>query len=137
MPGKGVALPNELHAAVSPQGQLFTVDHAQEGDNAISISQYDIPEGECRWAVLLENQLVAVAQCVFENSKQTSGFYVLDPSHPDTAPYQLYEGERQSDGAFVVDGNIIGGGATGCAFVGTGADRKMVTFVEDLNTNLS
>ena len=188
--------------------KLFTVDHAQEGDNAISISQYDIPEGECRWAVLVENQPVAVAQCVFENSKttlkystrggvafvrdansaafgkvvvsngnslgfdvysptlqhegnyhagmfantvsstgriaenggliyaadwsdQTSGFYVLDPSHPDTAPYQLYEGERQSDGAFVVDGNIIGGGATGCDFVGTGADRKMVTFVED------
>ena len=193
--------------------KLFDVPGAQEGDNAVNISQYDIPEGECRWAVLVENEPVAVAQRVFEsassqsgsqrggvavvrdnnsaaygkvvvsngknkgfdiysptlqhegnwhaglfgtNSSSTgrvtenggliyaadwgdssSGFYVLDPSHPDVAPYQLYEGWREGSGAFHVGDNdeIIGGSATGCDFVGTGADRKMVAFVEDYKVN--
>lgn len=64
-------------------------------------------------------------------SDGTSGIWVFDPANPTEKPSQLFEGTRESTGAFTVDGNIIGGGGTGCDFIGTGADRKMYAFAED------
>lgn len=64
-------------------------------------------------------------------SDAKSGIWVFDPTNPTAEPAQLFEGVRQSSGAFVFDGQTIGGGGTGCDFIGTGADRKLFAFSED------
>lgn len=61
----------------------------------------------------------------------TSGIWVFDPANPTAKPVQLFAGERQGSGAFTVNGNIVGGSCTSVAFIGTGADRKMISFQED------
>lgn len=67
-------------------------------------------------------------------SDAKSGIWVFDPANPTAEVAQLFEGDRQSSGAFIYDGNIIGGGGTGCDFIGTGADRKLFAFAEDYPT---
>lgn len=62
-----------------------------------------------------------------------SGYWVLDLENPQAAPVNMLLGENDGTGAFVYNGNIVGGGSSCVAFQGKGADTKMYTFEEDLN----
>lgn len=59
-----------------------------------------------------------------------AGIWMFDAANP-TELTQFYEGTKDSSGAYLVDGNVIGGGSTGLSFTGEGADRKMYVFCED------
>lgn len=59
-----------------------------------------------------------------------AGYWVIDPSNP-TVTHDIMGGTVDSKGAHTVDGTVIGGGSTCVAFQGTGADKRMYSFVED------
>lgn len=81
-------------------------------------------------------RITAYGGKIFVNdwSDAKSGIYVFDPANPTIAPYQIFQGERQSGGEFIYNGTLIGGSVTSCDFYGTGADRKLYTFCEDYPT---
>ena len=60
-----------------------------------------------------------------------SGIWMFDPTNPAATPTQLFEGTRQSSGAFDLGGTTTGGSSTGCDFVGSGAERRLIVFGED------
>ena len=60
-----------------------------------------------------------------------SGIWTFDPTNPAATPTQLFEGTRQSSGAFDLGGTTTGGSSTGCDFVGSGAERRLIVFGED------
>lgn len=62
-----------------------------------------------------------------------AGYWIFDPEAPETLTNFL-EGSNNGTGAFVIDGEVIGGGATSVAFVGKGDDCRMYSFVEDYPT---
>ncbi len=64
-------------------------------------------------------------------SDKGAGYWMFDPSDP-TKLENFLEGTKNSAGGHVVDGKVIGGGATDVAFVGKGDDCKMITYVEDI-----
>lgn len=82
-------------------------------------------------------RITAYGGKIFVNdwSDAKSGIYVFDPANPTIAPYQIFQGERQSGGEFIYDGTLIGGSVTGCDLYGTGGDRKLYTFCEDYPTS--
>lgn len=63
-------------------------------------------------------------------SDSHSGIWMFDAANP-TELTQFFEGTKDGTGAYLVNGEIIGGGATGVSFTGVGANRKMYTFLED------
>lgn len=79
-------------------------------------------------------------KAVFSNwSDAHSGYYIIDPLNPATAPVQMLQGTRQESngtgytaGAFKNGSTIIGGGAACVAFQGSGENTVMYSFVEDM-----
>jgi len=63
-------------------------------------------------------------------SDKGAGYWMFDASNPAELNNFL-EGEKNAAGGYVVDGNVIGGGATCVAFQGKGENCRMYTFVED------
>lgn len=62
-----------------------------------------------------------------------AGYWIFDPQAPETLTNFL-QGSNNGTGAYVVDGVVIGGGATSVAFQGKGDDCKMYSYVEDYPT---
>ncbi|MGN0224103.1 MAG: prealbumin-like fold domain-containing protein [Muribaculaceae bacterium] len=67
-------------------------------------------------------------------SDAASGYWMLDPANFTDAPVNMLQGERNSDGGFVYDGTVIGGGSTCAAFAGEGDNTVMYTFEEDITS---
>lgn len=63
-------------------------------------------------------------------SDKGAGYWIIDPQSPDTLTNFL-EGTKNSAGAYVVNGTVIGGGSSSVAFQGKGENCKMYSFVED------
>lgn len=63
-------------------------------------------------------------------SDKGSGYWIFDPEAPETLT-DFMGGTNNGSGAHVVDGVIIGGGATSVAFQGKGENCRMYSFVED------
>ncbi len=63
-------------------------------------------------------------------SDKGSGYWIIDPQAPESL-VNFLEGSNNGTGAFVVNGTVIGGGATSVAFQGKGDNCKMYSFVED------
>lgn len=62
------------------------------------------------------------------------GIWIFDPANP-TAINNIFAGAtNDGTGKLTIDGVAVGGGSTGVAFTGEGADRKMFIYVEDLPT---
>ena len=62
------------------------------------------------------------------------GIWIFDPANP-TAINNIFAGAtNDGKGKLTINGVAVGGGSTGVAFTGTGADRKMFIYVEDLPT---
>lgn len=59
-----------------------------------------------------------------------SGIYTFSPDNT-TSVGQFFNGTRQSSGAFISNGNIIGGSTTGLSFYGMGENTIMFAFQED------
>ena len=60
------------------------------------------------------------------------GIWIFDPANP-TAINNIFAGAtNDGTGKLTIDGVAVGGGSTGMAFTGEGADRKMFIYVEDL-----
>ena len=60
------------------------------------------------------------------------GIWIFDPANP-TAINNIFAGAtNDGTGKLTIDGVAVGGGSTGVAFTGEGADRKMFIYVEDL-----
>lgn len=66
-------------------------------------------------------------------SDKGSGYWIFDPQAPETLTNFL-EGTNNGTGAFVVNGTVIGGGATSIAFQGKGDNCRMYSYVEDYPT---
>ena len=62
------------------------------------------------------------------------GIWIFDPANP-TAINNIFAGAtNDGKGKLTINGVAVGGGSTGVAFTGTGNDRKMFIYVEDLPT---
>ena len=62
------------------------------------------------------------------------GIWIFDPTNP-TAINNIFAGAtNDGTGKLTIDGVAVGGGSTGVAFTGSGDDRKMFIYVEDLPT---
>ena len=62
------------------------------------------------------------------------GIWIFDPANP-TAINNIFAGAtNDGTGKLTIDGVAVGGGSTGVAFTGSGDDRKMFIYVEDLPT---
>ena len=64
-----------------------------------------------------------------------AGVWIFDPANPDAEMVQMFEGTKGSGGEYTYEGTIIGGGGTGGAFWGTGADTRYYYFSEDCPTS--
>lgn len=64
-----------------------------------------------------------------------AGVWIFDPANPDAQMVQMFEGTKGSGGEYTYEGTIIGGGGTGGAFWGTGADTRFYYFSEDCPTS--
>lgn len=63
------------------------------------------------------------------------GIWIFDPAKP-TAINNIFAGAtNDGNGKLSIDGVDVGGGSTGVAFTGNGANRKMFIYVEDLPTS--
>ena len=63
------------------------------------------------------------------------GIWIFDPANP-TAINNIFAGAtNDGKGKLTIDGVAVGGGSTGVAFTGSGDDRKMFIYVEDLPTS--
>jgi hypothetical protein len=62
------------------------------------------------------------------------GIWIFDPANP-TAINNIFAGAtNDGTGKLTINGVAVGGGSTGLAFTGSGDDRKMFIYVEDLPT---
>ena len=62
------------------------------------------------------------------------GVWIFDPKSPETIGNIFANATNDGTGKLTIDGVAVGGGSTGVAFTGSGADRKMFIYVEDLPT---
>ena len=61
-----------------------------------------------------------------------AGLWMFNPATPDAGVSNVFVGTPDSDGCIKnSDGVAVGGGTTGVAFLGSGADRKLYVFCED------
>lgn len=62
-------------------------------------------------------------------SDSHSGLYMLNPDTDEVT--NMFQGTKDGSGAWLVDGNIIGGGTTCASAIGEGENMKIYTFLED------
>ena len=62
------------------------------------------------------------------------GIWIFDPTNPTAINNIFANATNDGTGKLTIDGVAVGGGSTGVAFTGSGDDRKMFIYVEDLPT---
>ena len=63
------------------------------------------------------------------------GIWIFDPANPTEINNIFAGATNDGKGKLTINGVAVGGGSTGVAFTGSGDDRKMFIYVEDLPTS--
>ena len=68
-------------------------------------------------------------------SDANTGYWIVDPSDFASAPVNMLQGTKASNGTYTYNGVAIGGGSCCVAFQGSGAETALWAFEEDVFSN--
>lgn len=57
-----------------------------------------------------------------------AGIYIFNPEHPEYGTGNIFQGTKDEGGCWFLNGTALGGGGTGIAFTGTGANTQLWSF---------
>ena len=106
---------------------VFSASLEKEGNYMAGAQPWQAGNGASSFRVGQNNGLVYLTDW----SDAGAGYWQFDPMKPEAGVTNYLGGTWTKGGSFTVDGKVIGGGATGISFYGTGEDTKMYVFCED------